>query len=85
MVDLLGVPYDSLPSLPSKMTGIGGDVEACMGTGRIRWEGRTICDHFVVMRDLPILLLGRAEFFTKYDVRFVWSGAPPYFDVEPVS
>jgi hypothetical protein len=67
------------------MTGIGGDFEARIATGKMRWQGRLICDHFVVIENLPLILLGRAEFFAKYEVTFLWSESPPCFDVDAVA
>lgn len=49
--------------------------------------GAVICEEFEVAPpgSLPIILLGREEFFTKFRVNFLWHRNPPVFDVDPIT
>ena len=85
-VEAAGVLFSGLPPL-AHGAGAGGTFEKALASGRITYLGRVVCEEFEVAppTQLPIILLGREEFFTKFRVNFLWHRNPPVFDVDPVS
>ena len=87
IVETLGAPYHRLPVLRDAAgnqrmgEGADGAFEIKVCRGKVRWHGRTVCDEFWVANTSKVLL-GRADFFTLYDVFFDWSADPPYMDIE---
>ncbi|MEX0631044.1 MAG: hypothetical protein WD508_10425 [Chloroflexota bacterium] len=82
----LGVAFKDLPIL-GMGTGPGGGLQTRLCTGRILYNGILVCDSFTVAKTttLDSVLLGRADFFTKFVPRFLWHKNPPEFDLDPVS
>lgn len=80
------VDYTTLPVV-GQGSGAGGTFPFRLCQREIWWEKWKVCDQFIVlnpgqMGDLPTVLLGRADFFTRFDVRFEWSRKPiPYFHI----
>lgn len=64
--------------------GVGGAFETRVCEGRLTWRGMTLCESFLVAERgcLPYVLLGRDDFFSRFDVRFRWDAEPPIFGVE---
>jgi hypothetical protein len=93
VVEALGVDFASLeqPQHPdgTPISGFGasGDFELKVCLGKVRWKTSTVCKEFWVadMGTKAIVLLGRDDFFRKYDVSFNWAVDPPYMDIEPVA
>ena len=88
VIDALGVDHRTLPILadergtPLKGEGADGRFEIRICRGSVRWQGVTICEEFWVT-NAPVVLLGRADFFRRFDVFFDWSATLPYMDIEP--
>jgi hypothetical protein len=87
IIEALGVNWDSLKVAQTDGVGASGVFEIRICRGKIRWRGKTICEEFWTtdMDKRGIVLLGREDFFTKYDVDFRWSVQPPYMDINPKS
>jgi hypothetical protein len=78
----IGVNINSLPYLGTT-NGVGGQANMWRCDGVITWEGRHICASFVVADKLPVVLLGREDFFKEYTVDFsAWSRNPPIMRIE---
>ena len=56
-----------------------GGLETRLCSGRILYNGIVVCDSFTVAKttSLDAVLLGRADFFTKFVPRFLWHKNPP--------
>ncbi len=83
----LGVDFASLPMGPGGV-GPGGRVDVRPCSGAMKWDGATIMTAFMVAepgKGADTVLLGRADFFARFVVRFNWHRDPPTFDVDPVS
>lgn len=82
----LGVEF---ASLPPGIVGVGasGQFETRIAPGRITFDGRLVRDSLPVAAPdtLPVVLLGREDFFRNHVIRFSWHREPPTFDVDPVS
>lgn len=79
---LEGTPID-VASLPivGEGSGAGGKFPYRLCQTEIWWEKWKVCDRFLVldagqMGDLPVVLLGREDFFKRFDVSFDWSRTP---------
>ena len=85
---LTGTPIDhaTLPIIPGTNAGAGGIFEARLCDCEIWYEKWKVCDRFVVIEPgkmpMPIVLLGRDDFFRRFTVSFDWSKSPPVFDVK---
>jgi hypothetical protein len=78
----LGVDVSKLPYL-GETEGVGGKSKMWRCRGRIFWTGGAICTDFVVAEKLPVILLGRQDFFLHYSVDFSrWQENPPIMVVE---
>lgn len=81
-----GVRFTDLPKPEGSRegVGVGGIFETRLCDGRLTWRGLTLCDSFLVAEAecLPYVLLGRDDFFSRFDVRFRWDASPPIFGVE---
>jgi hypothetical protein len=88
IVEALGVEYDMLKmpiygnGEPIRGQGADGDFEIRTCRGKVRWRTTTICTEFWVA-NCGFVLLGRDDFFKKFDVVFDWSAPDPYVDIEP--
>jgi hypothetical protein len=84
-----GVDYDKLPPPPpgSKSKGAGGAFESRELAARVKWREWIVTDVILVAgpKSLPAILLGRADFFGRFNIRFRWDAIPPYVDVDPVA
>lgn len=82
----LGVEWDKLPGA-NKSKGAGGNFERRRVTAQVRVGPVVLCDEVEVAEAgaLPVVLLGRSDFFTKFTVTFDWHRSPPVFTVEPIS
>jgi hypothetical protein len=90
--EALGIDYDKLPlakgpdGKPMTGQGAGGQFEIRECRGKVRWRNWNFADRFWVgpEESVPWVLLGRDDFFTKFNVRFEWSHNPPVFEIERV-
>jgi len=94
LVEAGGVAWDGLPGdtnpdgSPRLGRGVGSaPVEMRVCRGRVRWRTTTVCEVFLVadMGPNAPVLLGRSDFFGRFDVTFRWSDTPPSFEIEPAS
>lgn len=89
VVEALGVDYDKLPAVTDEDgavvtgSGAGGQFELKECRGKVRWHVQTVCESFWVGPNdaVPWVLLGRDDFFKKFDVRFQWSEEPPVMEI----
>lgn len=82
----LGVDFLKLPPGPGGV-GPGGTLDVRLCKGVLRWDKRVLMTEFMVAepeKGPDAILLGRADFFTLYVVRFQWHKNPPTFDLDPV-
>lgn len=92
IVEALKVDFEKLPLAmgtdgnPVRGLGAGGEFEMRQCRGKIRWRTSTVSDSFWVGPDsaVPWVLLGRDDFFAKYDVTFRWSTNPPIMEFDKV-
>lgn len=88
IVEALGVNYDGLKTPldsdgePIQGQGADGAFEIRICRGKVRWRTTTVCTEFWVA-NCGYVLLGRDDFFKKFDVMFDWSAPDPYVDIEP--
>ena len=90
-VEALGVDVDKLPEVkrkdgsPMPGGGVGGEFEMKECRGKLRWRQWKFADRFWVGPDgTPWPLIGRDDFFARFDVHFYWSEAPPVFEIERI-
>lgn len=83
--EAVGVRFWSLPR-GTQGQGASGTFEMRRSSLRVHFDGRLICGGCLVAAPdtLPVLLLGRDDFFRMYQVRFSWHRDPPTFDLDPV-
>jgi hypothetical protein len=82
-----GVDYLALPGSQPGI-GAGGGFETRLLTARVKYRDWVVCDEIKVAAPgskLPLVLLGRADFFTRFYVRFRWDMAPPVVDIDPLA
>lgn len=75
----------NLRTRPNKAIGVGGIVPVHYWPNRCRlsYHGVEFFDgHCDVIEDLPYGLLGRADFFKVFDVRFHWAADPSVFEFD---
>jgi hypothetical protein len=68
--------------------GAGGKFETRLLAARVKYREWVICDEAKVAQPgsgLPLVLLGRADFFAKFLVKFRWDVTPPVVDVDPLA
>jgi hypothetical protein len=90
---LAGTPIDPTTLPPGgHSTGIGGkQVPMVISDAEIWWDKWKVCDRFFVlptgaMGAIPFVLLGREDFFMRFNVSFEWSHKPtPRFFVKKVT
>lgn len=85
-IEVLGIEFAKLSQTERQNQGAGGLFDARPCSGRLRWRQWEFCSEFLVAEPgcLPLGLLGRADFFKRFVVRFMWHKVPPTFDVDPV-
>ena len=69
------------------MPGAGGGFEVREISGDLTYDGTMFCSPTVGVAEpgaLPGPLVGRADFFMRWVVRFAWHRTPPDFNVDPV-
>lgn len=88
IAEALGVNYDKLNEPVDsdgnviKGQGADGSFEIRVCRGKVRWRTTVICNEFWVANS-GYVLLGRDDFFKRFDVMFDWSTDSPYVDIEP--
>lgn len=82
----LGVDFEKLPAGESGK-GAGGAFERRPMKATLKFRDWTICEEIAVAEPgrLPVVLLGRLDFFQRFVVRFMWHKVPPYVDVDPIA
>lgn len=87
IVEAFGVGFSSLPLSGENSLGAGGAFETRTGSGEVRWREYVICEEFLVAAPgtLPFALLGREDFFKRFQVRFSWHHKPPSFQIDSVT
>lgn len=83
--DVFDVPFEDLEPVPTKGVGVGGAFEMRICYGKIAWRTWHVTDWFLVAERAALEepLLGREDFFRRFDVNFSWNHSPPFFDVDP--
>ncbi len=73
-----GIDFESLPEAAIG-AGVGGPLATRRCSGTVRYQEWEVCRSFSVAEPgkLDIILLGRADFFTKFETRFRWHAVPP--------
>ena len=87
LVAALGVDFDQLPA-GALSQGAGKDpFETRPCDGVVRYGKYELCRKFKVPQPggPNIVLLGRAEVFTKFIIKFHWYKNPPVFDMDPAA
>jgi predicted aspartyl protease len=86
IAEMLGAPWQALQSGEGHSRGAGGSFETRVLDATLKWRGWLICESVVVAQpgSLPWALLGRSDFFQRFDVRFNWHHNPPWVQVDPV-
>jgi hypothetical protein len=79
-----GVEWDKLPDAGGG-TGAGGKFETRILMATVKYREWVVSDRLKVAEpgSLPLMLLGRQDFFRKFNVRFRWDMVPPVVDVDP--
>jgi hypothetical protein len=82
----VGIEYSKLPAGTANH-GAGGGFEARLCTGIVKYRDWPICDEFLIAEpnQMPVMLLGRDDFFRRFVVHFNWHRDPPTFDVDPIT
>lgn len=84
-----GVDFDKLakPATGDKSRGAGGEFDARVMPAKVKWREWLITEeiHVAGPKSLPAVLLGRADFFALFNVRFRWDSDPPFVDVDPLA
>ena len=80
------VDYKGLSGIASG-AGAGGSFETRLLPATVKFREWVICDEIKVAAPgtLPVALLGRSDFFAKFNVRFRWDMSPPVVDVDPLA
>ena len=84
IVELAGIVFTDLPLTSEQGIGAGGGFETRTCKGKVKWRSWLICSEFLVADHLPFALLGREDFFKRFNVRFGWHRDPPTVDIDPV-
>jgi hypothetical protein len=85
-IEALGLSYGKLPA-GSAAGGAGGPFESRPLHLSISWKTWEYSGEIRVAQPkrLPVILLGRSDFFQDFVVRFTWHKAPPEFNLDPVA
>ena len=80
-----GYKWTDLPKGKSGI-GAGGPYEIRELAGRVQYREWVVCEglHVAEPGRLPVILLGREDFFARFVVKFTWHKQPPYVDIDPV-
>jgi hypothetical protein len=80
----LGIEYTEITD-GIKASGAGGPFQCRRKPGlTVSFMGCSFTDLLVVQPGaLPVILLGRTDFFAAFDVRFEWYKTPPLFYLDP--
>jgi len=86
IAEVVGLPFEGLAE-GGKGLSAGGAMEHRPAPGRILFDKKIVADGFLVAEPgkLPVVLLGRDDFFRLYTVRFAWHRDPPTFDLDPAT
>lgn len=82
-----GVDFAALPGGDAGV-GAGGKFETRLLAARVKYRDWIVCEEVKVAQPgagLPVVLLGRADFFAKFNVRFRWAMTPPVVDIDPLA
>lgn len=87
ILEAAGIPFDALSLTQDPGLGAGGQFEVRTCPGTLYWRKWEIASSVSVAEKgmLPFALLGRADFFEKFVVRFRWHSNPPTIDVDPIT
>lgn len=85
LVEAAGIPFASLEQ--AEALSAGGQMTTAKCLGSISYLNRTFCTEFACTEPgkRGNFLLGRADFFRSFVVRFLWHRDPPVFDIDPVT
>ena len=80
-----GVDWDKLPAPIETSHGAGGPLRYRWHDGNLIWEGHVIATRYAVgeLGRVPLPLLGRDDFFRRFNVRFRWFKTPPEIEIDP--
>jgi predicted aspartyl protease len=61
----------------------GGTVEQRLFDGSVAYRTREFCDHFAVLRELGMPVVGQTDFYKEFSVKFDgWGNHPPTFTID---
>jgi hypothetical protein len=80
-----GVDWNKLSSPIEESKGAGGKLRFRRFDAKLVWEGYSLSDHVALAepKRLPGPLLGRNDFFVRFNVRFRWFKSPPELEIDP--
>jgi hypothetical protein len=70
-----------------KGNGAGGEFQTRLVPASVHWDKWVVCNEVRIAEPgkLKIALLGRADFFSNFVVRFLWYRNPPEIDIDPAT
>jgi hypothetical protein len=82
----LGIDYAKLPG-GTKGKGVGGACESRMASLTVCYQSWRLTGQIAIAepKRLDVVLLGRADFFQRFVVRFNWFKSPPEFHLDPAN
>lgn len=82
----LGIEWTKLPT-GTKGLGVGGASEMRLVAMTVKYKEWKFSGPVTIAepKHLPVVLLGRTDFFQSFVVRFHWFKTPPEFHIDPVS
>jgi hypothetical protein len=82
-LEAVGVLFESLP-LHGTAHGVAGVVEDRSCEGLVQYKKWTVCQRFSVVRNIPMAVVGREDFFKRFVVNFQgWGDDPPTMMIYP--
>ena len=84
-VAAIGIDYRTLP-VGNVSSGAGGGFETRPLQLALSWQSWKLTGEMRIAEPtrLPVVLLGRCDFFQEFVVRFHWHKGPPEFHLDPV-